>query len=85
MTAKELGNLPSSPCEIRYSRDGKPVLIQTGSDSILESGLTKREYFAGLAMQGLLACPVSKVTDIIRSSVIYADTLLGELAKENQS
>jgi hypothetical protein len=44
-------------------------------------GLTKREYFAGLAMQGLLAC--SKIEclsdDICESAVGLADELLKQL------
>jgi len=52
-----------------------------------DGGLTKQEYFAGLAMQGFLAKhglalePVSN--DVIQSSVKYADNLLEELAKED--
>lgn len=55
-------------------------------------GLTKREYFAGLAMQGLLAAgngvtgengdESTKSTDIARGSVAYADALLAELEKK---
>jgi len=51
-----------------------------------DGGLTKREYYAGLAMQGFLAKhglalePVSN--DVIQSSVKYADALLEELAKD---
>lgn len=50
-------------------------------------GLTKREYFAGLAMQGLL-----KNTDthypldaIIEASVGFADRLIVELSREDKS
>ena len=46
-------------------------------------GLTKREYFAGLAMQGLLANP--KLTDdyespLMADAVSYADSLLEALS-----
>lgn len=54
-------------------------------------GLTKREYFAGLAMQGLLATP-GGVTGLkkgdptysgyARASVAYADAILAELDKK---
>jgi hypothetical protein len=44
-------------------------------------GLTKREYFAGLAMQGLCACPnlaISRV-DLASESIKQADELLKQL------
>jgi hypothetical protein len=48
-------------------------------------GLTKREYFAGLAMQGLSAWGNENVVvplkDIAELSVKYADTLIEELNK----
>lgn len=48
------------------------------ADSI---GLTKREYFAGLAMQGLLACSEINClsNDICESAVGLADELLKQL------
>lgn len=48
-----------------------------------ESGLTKREYFAAMAMQGLLSNP--RVTDnmefsrIVFDATYYADQLLKQL------
>lgn len=50
-------------------------------------GLTKREYFAGLAMQGLLANSAEDelqrgVGRIAHISVEHADALLAELDKE---
>ena len=52
------------------------------------SGLTKREYFAGLAMQGLLASDNLFYTDkpkIFSSlAVKYADALLAELEAEQE-
>lgn len=49
-----------------------------------EYGLTKREYFAGLAMQGILAGAFGQGTtgQCVELSVEYADALLEELAKE---
>jgi uncharacterized protein (UPF0371 family) len=50
-------------------------------------GLTKREHFAGLAMQGLLAAPSDNFKNkvsfskYIEQSVILADALLKELEK----
>lgn len=48
-------------------------------------GLTKREYFAAMAMQGLLANPEQINTKdshwVARSSVRYADFILKQLNK----
>jgi hypothetical protein len=43
-------------------------------------GLTKREYFAGLAMQGLLSNDLP-VRGVAKCALEYADALLGELEK----
>ena len=50
-----------------------------------QDGLTKREYFAAMAMQGLLACPnnVNMAQDIAKGAVIVADQLIIELNKTN--
>jgi len=46
-------------------------------------GLTKREYFAGLAMQGLLASGITRPTPSMfaEKSVELSDALLYELEK----
>ncbi len=51
-------------------------------------GLTKREHFAGLALQGFITrgLPIMSTPEIERVSslsVRYADALLGELEKPN--
>lgn len=46
------------------------------------NGLTKREYFAGLAMQGLIASGVTEkhyFTDVVSASIQYADEILKQL------
>jgi hypothetical protein len=63
-------------------------------DAAIREGLTKREYFAGRAMQGLLANPGRLSPDAAdsispaqmaeamgRASLAFADALLAELAK----
>ena len=55
------------------------------------NGLTKREYFAGLAMQGMLSNPnagtikdgqrLVDITDIANGSIKFADELLKQLEK----
>ena len=47
-----------------------------------ELGLTKRELFAAMAMQGLSTNPRLKTTDIARYAVETADALIAELNKE---
>ncbi len=49
-------------------------------DGQIYEGLTKREYFAGLAMQGYLANG-HPLEMIIRDSIDTADALLKELEK----
>lgn len=50
-------------------------------------GLTKREYFAGLAMQGICASNGWKLSldGIVNASVEIADKLLKELEKQQQN
>lgn len=54
-------------------------------------GLTKREYFAGLALQGELANSISAIRwqkgeadDLARRCVIFADALIKELEKKDE-
>lgn len=49
----------------------------------LNMGLTKREYFAAMAMQGLLASTKGAYSgiDIVELTVIIADRILAELEK----
>lgn len=61
------------------SKSAYPILGDTLSDDI---GLTKREYFAALAMQGILASGSIYPEKILaEQAAIYADTLLKELEK----
>lgn len=57
-----------------------------GSHFVTHLGLTKREYFAGLAMQALIstaseACGRWQPEDAAFESVEYANALLAELGK----
>ena len=68
---QELGNNPINPLEIK-----------SGNESIQFIGLTKREYFAGLAMQSLVSIfPKWKTEDIARYAIKISDDLLKELEK----
>lgn len=66
---KEAGNNPINPLEIK-----------TGNESMQFVGLTKREYFAGLAMQGIASSDLT-YEDIAHDAVKMADALLVELDK----
>ena len=58
-----------------------PRFVKLGDCSKHDAGLTKREYFAAMAMQGILA-RVSWHADMISNeSVKQADALIAELAK----
>jgi len=69
-----------------------PLLNQQRDGIVLspEEGLTKREWFAGLVLEGLLACGRPVVTGesmgadswhFARAAVNYADALIEELSK----
>ena len=63
-----------------------PVLTQSPSlQNDTSLGLTKREYFAGLAMQGMIANTDTYVQDksvIAKLSIEHADELLKQLENE---
>ena len=50
----------------------------------IRGGLTKREWFAGLALQAIIASPdyQSDEKSLCKMACTYADALLAELAKE---
>jgi len=64
-----------------------PVFLQEGlsSNSHVDIGLTKREHFAAMAMQGILAGGRSWTSDsdaVAKDAVIYADKLLKQLEQK---
>jgi hypothetical protein len=50
----------------------------------IEFGLTKREWFAAKAMEGILSDPMAagEVEHVARLAVLHADALIAELSKE---
>jgi hypothetical protein len=80
-------DMPARPTQATLNREQDKFLeTQTSNNDFLLLGLTKREHFAGLAMQGFLA---SNGNRSIRGSiptiaVEYADALLAELDKVQQ-
>jgi hypothetical protein len=70
------GDKPISPCKIVVGTFPTQREVQT-------NGLTKREYFAALAMQAVLSKPNLYVSaeDMADGACKYADALLLELSK----
>jgi hypothetical protein len=57
----------------------------------MDSGMTLREHYAGLAMQGIIAGPATdpltigdRESSVVEVAVAVADALLAELAKEGE-
>jgi hypothetical protein len=79
--AKRLGNQPAFPtlCFYQNREADETCTFEVRTDY----GLTKREYFAGLAMQGYCSDPnVSNFDNTARDAVKQADALLEELVKK---
>jgi len=74
-------DMPESPV---FDNKGIPGMARI-TDFILApvQGLTKREHFAGLAMQGFASDPELTITQeqVASLSVAWADALLAELDK----
>lgn len=62
-----------------------PVLMKAGEVAKSEGGLTKREYFAGLAMQGLAAGGGYDFDKLAQDAARIADELLAELEKRGEA
>jgi len=67
---------PAMPCDDLILRDDKGNLY---GSPISSAGLTKREHFAAMAMQGLLSNGTRAL--VASESVAIADALLKELSK----
>lgn len=73
---KTNGNDPANPTiGWEITSHGDPVSITD------QHGLTKREYFAAMAMQGMLSDP-ERYGVIAKGAVKFADALIKELNKE---
>ena len=74
-------DMPAMPQPIAGNEDG---VIDTSEYDPSNAGLTKREHFAGLAMQGFIASGYYKMNMAVGTSVRAvraADALLAELDK----
>ena len=84
---EERGNEPAMPEALRSFEDRAGYTIHES-----RGGLTIREHFAGLAMQGLLACPSdhdygsweAALAGIANSAVAHADALIAALNGETK-
>jgi hypothetical protein len=70
--AKKLGNMPAFPTM---------CCVESRGSWDTDNGLTRREYFAGLAMQGLASDNNLRISEIAPTAVKIADALLEELVK----
>jgi hypothetical protein len=88
MNNADMPAVPAGKIDIKAPKGGDPF----GNYTINALGLTKREHFAGLAMQGLLTDPVMGDSDlhpnaeewqndITGCSLEFADILLAKLDK----
>ena len=74
---KRNADLPAMP-----QNNNETICHQTGTPNPMHSGLTKREHFAAMAMQGLCSSEnMRHVADEARLAVEMADALLAELER----
>ncbi len=66
----------------------EPINVIEYNNNYISTGLTKREYFAVMAMQGIIANKDGldiKIERIVESAVDTADALIEELNKTKQN
>lgn len=82
MTTKN-GDLPAMP----FTQEPFPIEAISENFGAVAAGLSKRELFAAMAMQGLLSCGATykgSTTNrdlLARDAISHADTLLAELER----
>jgi len=86
-------NNADTPANPLHNQSGKPLDLTDGhidagyleqKGRIFSTGLSKREHFAVMAMQGLLAGGKAGAGGITNSSLVYADALLAALDNQQQ-
>jgi hypothetical protein len=79
--AKKLGNMPINS-EMFFGQNNESETT-CAFEVRTYSGLTKREYYAGLAMQGIIASKQYLFpANVAEQAILQADALLEELSKE---
>lgn len=78
---EQKAKLVPPPPKVKGSRCAFPIIATYKGVEFVEYGLTKREYFAAKAMQGIMADPESVGTfeSIAKRSVDIADALIKAL------
>lgn len=71
---------PAFPVHCDYS-SGKPRGIQTGSLTGWAEGMTLRDWFAGMALQGDLSYGETPTDATIKRAYLAADKMIAERAK----
>ena len=74
-------NNADKPITAIYDKNGFPQRSENFGDCPRLIGLTKREHFAGLAMQALAPYSSIQPPEVAVMAVDYADALLAELDK----
>jgi hypothetical protein len=68
--------------ENKETKPNEPINIVEYNNNYISTGLTKREYFASMAMQGMLAKYGSDYqVNNAKEAVYWADALIEELNK----
>ena len=70
--------------ENKKTHGDSPINTIEYNNNYISTGLTKREYFAAMALQGLLANDSGLITSKARDAVKAADALIEELNKTKQ-
>lgn len=68
------------------STKDKPAFPSCGADGRGPSGMTLHQWFAGMALQGLLACTNTSTTfeGFASDSLKYADAIIAEYEKRQK-
>lgn len=79
-------NDPAFPSEKKYQIENPFVCDSPVIEVPKNFGLTKREYFAAMAMQGFLTSRLGENSDVpvetvVKASLVMADALIAELSK----
>ncbi len=69
---------------VELSHSANPVVLTMGPNVIFGKGLSKREWLAGMALQGLLAKEDWSKHDITQTALIFADEMLFKLNSTNK-
>ena len=81
----DLGKIPVYPVECTLTDSGELMGVQTGNRQAFHTGITLRQHYAGIALQGILANRVydpprrNKLDKMAEDAVAAADALIAAL------